>query len=92
MFLTYLAAEIAVLLVASALVINFLRVFGIRKNYTVIMMFPLFIFTLGFSLRLSGIREIVDLGFFFTDFTFVFIYIMFTASFMLGQIKYWKKQ
>jgi len=92
MFFVYLITEITVLFIAAALVLNFLRVFGIRKNYMVIMMFPLLLFTFGFSLRLSGISEIVDLGFFFTDFTFVFIYIMFTASFMLGQIKYWKKQ
>ena len=92
MFLVYLGVEMVVFSIATALVIGFLRIFGIRRSYMLIMLFPVILFTIGFALRLTGVKEIIDIGFFFTDFTYVFIYIMFTASFMLGQIKYWKKQ
>lgn len=92
MFLAYLGVEILVLSVAFILVHNFLKTFRLRRKYTAPMVFPLVLFTAGFSLRLSGVQEMMDIGFFFTDFTFVFIYILFTASFMMGQIRYWKKQ
>ncbi len=92
MLMEYLGVELAVLSVALVLVLSFFRAFGIKKKYVLTMLFPMFIFTAGFSLRLTGVQKWIDMGFYLTDFTYVYIYILFTASFMLGQIKYWKKQ
>ena len=52
---------------------------------------PLLVYSIGFVMRLSGSTTMIDLGFFFTDFSVVFIYVAFTASLLLGQLRYWKK-
>ena len=75
---------------------GFLILFLFRKflkefSLSVLLLAPLLIFSIGFVLRLSGNKPAVDLGFFFTDFTLLFIYALFTATLLLGQIKYWKK-
>jgi len=48
------------------------------------------IFTIGFSLRLSKNQNIIDMGYFMTDISFLFIEILFTIALILGQMKYWK--
>jgi len=41
-------------------------------------------------MRLSESQRVVDLGYFFTDLSFLFTYILFTATLILGQKKYWR--
>jgi hypothetical protein len=69
---------------------HFLRAFRAPKIF-VVSVFPLALFSFGFALRLRGEKEVVDLGFFFTDFAFLFTYVLFAAALLLGQIRYWKK-
>jgi hypothetical protein len=65
----------------------------LRKfNYTKILpaiAFPILLFAFGFTLRLAQDKELIDLGFFFTEFSFLFTYLLFTVALLLGQVKYW---
>ena len=76
--------------VGGILLLWLLKRFSFQPPAVAIILFPVAAFALGFSLRLSGSPERVDLGFFFTDFSFLFVYLVFALSFLLGQIKYWK--
>lgn len=89
MFAEYIAIEIIVLAVSSKLLGDFLRNFRIPKRVLVLVLFPLLVFVTGFSLRLSGEKEMIDLGFFFTEFSFLFVYLILAVALILGQIKYW---
>jgi hypothetical protein len=91
-YMAQLFVELIVLSLASVLMANFLGKFGISRSSKAVVMFPPALFTLGFSLRLSGLQPAVDLGFFMTDFSFLFTYLVFASSFVLGQLKYWKKR
>ena len=82
--------EFLVLAVSSVLLVNFLRKFRTVKQIYTLVILPLLLFVIGFSMRLSNEKDFIDLGFFFTDFSFLFVYLMFAISFLLGQIKYWK--
>ena len=75
---------------AGALLLLVLRKFSLRPFLIGTVVFPLLLFPIGFSLRLSGIPEQVDMGFFFTEFSFLFVYLVFALSFLLGQVRYWK--
>lgn len=90
-YLTQLVIESLITGLALILMLNFLSRFKIKKSVLIIIFFPLLLFTAGFSLRLTGIKELVDIGFFLTDFSFLFTYLLFASSFVLGQLKYWKK-
>ncbi len=50
----------------------------------------LFLFSLGFAFRLNENTAVVDMGFYFTDISFLFVNVIFTAALLLGQKKYWK--
>ena len=67
-----------------------ISIFSTRKT----MFYPLFIilavFTTGFMLRLSGNQAAIDFGFFLTEVSHIFIYMLFTAALLLGQKKYWR--
>ncbi len=52
---------------------------------------PLAMLTLGYYLRLSGHQPAVDIGFFLTDGSFLFTYLLFALFLLLGQLKYWGK-
>lgn len=52
---------------------------------------PIITFGIGFAMRLAKDQQVIDLGFYFTESSVVFIYVLFTAALLLGQIKYWKK-
>lgn len=91
MFLEYVIVEGITVLIGGGLLLYLLRQFTKRSYLVFIVLFPLIAFALGFSLRLSGIPKIIDIGFFFTDFGFLFVYLLFALAFLLGQIKYWKK-
>ena len=89
MFAEYVAIEIAVLAISAKLIGDFLRNFDVPRNAFALLLSPLFVFGTGFLLRLSGNKELIDIGFFFTEFSFLLVYIILTASLVLGQIKYW---
>ncbi|HLC77455.1 MAG TPA: hypothetical protein VJH04_04600 [archaeon] len=83
-------AELVTLLIASILLVSFLRRFSTIKQLYCLVLLPLMLFFMGFSMRLSGERDFIDLGYFFTDFSFLYVYLIFALSFLLGQVKYWK--
>ncbi len=85
-----LGGEVAVLLIVAALLNSFLSQFKTsRKSFYLIFFIPI-LFSVGFGLRLSQNKEIVDFGFFLTEISYLFTYLLFTAALMLGQKKYWK--
>lgn len=65
-----------------------------RYRTQLIDFFPLFLvlclFAFGFGLRLSGKQAFIDFGYFLTDISYLFTYLLFTAALILGQKKYWK--
>jgi len=62
-----------------------------RQDVYIYFIVPIFMYGLGFIMRLSDNEKLINLGYFFTEGTFVVIYIVFSISFLLGQLKYWKK-
>jgi len=85
-------AVIAATFVIATIVLFFfvIKKFSLSKNFLLLVLFPVFIFSLGFSLRLSGFPSLVDMGFFFTEMNYVFFYAIFAAAWLLGQSKYHK--
>lgn len=81
---------ISVLSIYSATLLKFLEKFEVRKRSLLTFLSPFFLFTVGYYLRLTGTRKLIDIGFFFTDSSYLFVYILFTVFLMLGQLKYWK--
>ena len=74
----------------SLLVFELLRIFK-RQDIAIFFIIPVFLFCLGFLLRLLGNKSFIDIGFFFTESAFLVIYIIFSISFLLGQLKYWRR-
>lgn len=71
--------------------LNFLLAdFEVKKRKLLVFAFPLLTYVVGFTLRLSGNKEFIDLGYFFTEFSTIFVTILFSLCLYLGQIKYWK--
>ncbi|MBI4043289.1 MAG: hypothetical protein HY393_00595 [Candidatus Diapherotrites archaeon] len=66
-----------------------LKRFSAPKSTAIFSLFPLALFGLGFVLRLTAEPALIDIGFFFTEFSYLFIYVLFTLSLVLGQVKYW---
>lgn len=75
----------------SFLILIFCRRFTKELSLPVILIFPVIIFSVGFGLRFSENKPIVDLGYFLTESTSIFLYALFTGALILGQFKYWKK-
>jgi len=69
-----------------------LKKFGVKRKYLAIFLLPLLFFVMGFWLRLSGLTHLIDLGYFFTESSYLYVYVLFSLFWMLGQLKYWKKQ
>jgi hypothetical protein len=59
-----------------------------KRDITVVLMSVAMLFSAGFAMRLSGAAEIVDLGFYFTDFAFLMAYLLIAVAALLGQAKY----
>lgn len=49
----------------------------------------LIMFTIGFAMRLTQNEEVVNLGYYLTEISYLFTYLLFTAALILGQKKYW---
>lgn len=90
MFLLQLTTEVFVFIVLILVLILILKKFN-RKDLFLYLSLSLILFTIGFSMRLSGKTEIIDLGFFFTEISSIWLYTLFVLALLLGQIKYWKK-
>ena len=50
----------------------------------------LLVFTIGFALRLSEAKQMVDTGYFLTEISDLATNLLFTVALILGQKKYWK--
>jgi hypothetical protein len=83
-------AEVFLLIIFTFLVFNFLTDFGVKKKKGLIFIVPLLTYVVGFSLRLSSIKGLVDLGFFLTEFSTIFVTVLFTLCLYLGQVRYWR--
>lgn len=90
-----LALQTAVILITfvvfTFLIIKLFKTFNLKIKWAMYFLIPLIIFCLGFILRLTKVEDIISLGYFLTDFTSLFIYVLFAITFLLGQIHYWKK-
>ena len=80
----------AVFLTASLSLVFLLKKFK-RIDLMFYLILPVIIFLIGFLLRLSKNKETIDLGFYFTEFSYIFLTVLFVLALLLGQIKYWKK-
>lgn len=65
--------------------------FKFNKKLLVVFEVPLTTFCLGYLLRLTGNQALINLGYFLTDSSGMFLSILFAFFLMLGQIKYWNK-
>lgn len=62
-----------------------------RKDLFPYLFLPVVLFTTGFYMRLNSNSKIIDLGFFFTEISSIWLYVLFVLALLLGQIKYWKR-
>lgn len=62
-----------------------------RLDLLIYLIIPLIIFVSGFSLRLSDNKQFIDLGFYFTEVSNLFLFLLFVLALFLGQVRYWKK-
>jgi len=81
---------IFLLLLFSSLVVFLFKKFDRDLKIASFFIVPLVVFSLGFVFRLTAETSMVDLGFFFTDFSELFVSVLFASCLILGQIKYWK--
>ena len=81
--------ELILLVIFVALLNLLLADFKLKKRQLIVFIFPLLTYAVGFTLRLSDNKEFVDLGFFFTEFSTIFVTILFSLCLYLGQVKYW---
>lgn len=79
-----------ILIIILLVLLHFLSRFKTKKNIFYPLFLVLILFSAGFMLRLSTLPQLIDFGFFLTEISFLFTYILFTAVLILGQKKYWK--
>jgi len=77
--------------VYGTLLFLFSRRFVKNNQLLLLLITPILIFSIGFLMRLSEHKEIVDAGFFLTESSVMFISVIFAGAFILGQLKYWEK-
>lgn len=80
-----------VALLFSGILLSIFKQFDRGVKLALILVIPLLTYSLGFILRLTANKYVVDVGFFLTDFSALFIYTLFATFLLLGQLKYWKK-
>jgi len=91
MFTIQILAVTTTLALFSFLIAALFKKFGREKRMVILFTIPLLVFCVGFIFRMSETQGIVDLGFFLTDFSGLFISTLFAICILLGQLKYWKK-
>jgi hypothetical protein len=89
MIYLYLFSPLLICIFYSLVLYNLSEVF--RPNLKIIKWFilPLFVYCLGYTLRLSENSKIIDIGFLLCDTTSIFVSLIFAFILVLGQIKYW---
>lgn len=75
----------------GALILLFFKAFTKSRQLSSLLITPILVFSIGFLMRLSERKEIVDAGFFLTESSVLFVSVIFTGALILGQLKYWKK-
>ena len=85
-----LIGEAAVTAILVALLNNFLAQFKVNRKSFYPLYFVLLLFAIGFAFRMAESKSAVDFGFFLTEVSYLFVYVLFTAALILGQEKYWK--
>jgi hypothetical protein len=80
---------ILVLLYSCLLVVIF-RKFGLKTKDACFFIVPLIIYSVGFVLRVNHNIDVVNLGYYLTDFTGLFVTVLFTSFLLFGQLKFWK--
>ncbi|HBB76207.1 MAG: hypothetical protein A2186_00470 [Candidatus Levybacteria bacterium RIFOXYA1_FULL_41_10] len=80
-----------VFLTYSLSLLFFFRRFKKDIGFSAIIVMPIAVFSLGYLLRLTENKAFVDLGYFLTDSSYIFIYSLFTSALVIGQIKFWEK-
>lgn len=74
-----------------SLVIKLLKHFGRGGDLIIYFITPLLIYSGGYMLRFSGNKPLINIGYYMTDYSFMFVYTIFAISILLGQLRYWKK-
>lgn len=82
--------QAVVFVVLFVLLAKFLAQFKADKKSFAPLFAILAIFTFGFALRLTGQQALIDFGYYFTEISYLFTYVLFTACLILGQKKYWR--
>lgn len=90
MLLRAVFVEVILLGIFVALLNFLLADFKVKKRKFLALVFPLLTYVAGFTLRLTGNKDLIDLGYFFTEFSTIFVTILFTLCLYLGQLKYWR--
>jgi hypothetical protein len=91
MFIFQVLVIFSFLLFFSSLIIVLFKKFNNDLKIALLFLTPLLVFSFGFILRLSARPPMVDLGYFLTEFSGLFISILFAVCLLLGQLRYWKK-
>lgn len=90
MLVWHITAVLMILVIVLVVLFLFLK----RYRTRLIDFFPLFLvflfFAVGFVFRLSGKQTFIDFGYFLTEISYLFVYVLFTAALILGEKKYWK--
>lgn len=90
MLIWQLIGELVVLSLIMLVFHKFVSQFKTKINTFIPLFAVLVLFTVGFGLRLSKQENLIDFGFFFTEISYLFTYVIFTSCLILGQKKYWK--
>ncbi len=85
-----IGGEVIVLFLLVGLLFSFLVNYRTKLIDFLPLFVVLFLFSFGFGLRLSGQQSFIDFGYFLTEASYLFTYLLFTAALILGQKKYWK--
>lgn len=70
-----IVSQIIVLIVLLFLLDNFISQFKTNKKTFYPLITIIIIFTVGFAMRLLGNQEVINLGFYLTEVSYIFIYI-----------------
>jgi hypothetical protein len=89
MITIFILAQLLVLFIFLNYFLKWISDFKVKKNRLIIFLIIPLIFIAGFGLRISGNKNLIDFGYFLTEFSTLGATILFTVCIYLGQIKYW---
>jgi len=86
--------QLIIIIVSSFIILitilNLCKKFG-RKDISYYILLPLTLFIIGFLFRLSKESNMIDVGYFLTELSYILLTTFFVIALLLGQLKYWKK-